>query len=511
MMLERLLRKAWFPLSLRVLTLAVFIGLLVSLYTGSLRLPGIAIDSAVSMFLIWTLWWPLLYLSLPLAGRAWCGFLCPLSLANETGNDLRTGKAVNLARWGFLAYVLFFVVVFLEQVSGLFLSPVVTLAFLAGSFGLAFLMGLAWRRLSFCKLVCPIGTLLGVFARLSPVGVRTDSGLCRACKTFECLRGTEKAAPCPVYINVPMIRSNKECLVCAYCIKSCPYGSARIVPLAPGREISERRGFTLAESLFIIALLGLTAVLTSNGTSLLRKALSLSGIGLAGASLRGADFILGLGLFLLAYGCVAAVSGWRGSSTLRERLATFGYAYLPLTFFIMSFLIVFGFLGPVLPLGKDAIAIMKYLLVAAGLVWSLRLLFRMSRSLAEAAPHSLLLLGTSALWLLALIPGPLALYTGTESVAVVLPGQSVNMDAFSMGFTPSTLIAQKGMPVVINLTNVDINHAFDIDEFNVHLVIAGGRTGRVMFIPNRTGTFEIYCSVPGHREAGMTATLIVED
>src|SRR3989338_8974193 len=116
-MLERLLKKAWFPLSLRVSTLAAFIGLLVSLYTGSLRLPGIALDSAVSMFLIWTLWWPLLYLSLPVAGRASCAFLCPLALANDTGDDLRTGKAVTLARCGFPAYILFFVVVFIEKVS----------------------------------------------------------------------------------------------------------------------------------------------------------------------------------------------------------------------------------------------------------------------------------------------------------------------------------------------------------------------------------------------------------
>ncbi len=510
-MFEHLLRKAWFPLILRVSTLAVFIGFLAALYAGSLTLPGATVSSATVMFLIWTLWWPLLYLSLPVAGRAWCGFLCPLSLASETGNDFRQGRAVNLARWGFLAYVLFFAVVFIEQVSGLFLSPVVTLAFLAGSFGLAFLMGMAWRRLSFCRLVCPIGTLLGVFSRLSPVGVRSDSGLCKACKTFECLKGTERAAPCPVYINVPTISSNKECLVCAYCIKSCPYGSARLVPLAPGREVSERRGFSLAESLFIIALLGLAALLTSNGTSLLRRLLALSGIGLTGASLRAADFILGLGLFLIAYACVTAVSGWRGTSTLRDRLAASGYAYLPLAYLIMSFLIVFGFLGPVLPIGEDAIAVIKYLLVAAGLAWSLRVLLRMGRSVAEAAPHALLLSGISALWLLALIPGPLALYAPPGSTAVVSPGVPLTMEAFSMGFTPSTLIAKTGMPVVLNITNADINHAFDIDEFNVHLVIAGGKTGRVMFTPDRAGTFEIYCSVPGHREAGMTATLVVED
>ena len=38
-----------------------------------------------------------------------------------------------------------------------------------------------------------------------------------------------------------------------------------------------------------------------------------------------------------------------------------------------------------------------------------------------------------------------------------------------------------------------------------------GGTGELEFVAEVAGTFELFCSVPGHRQAGMTATLIVEE
>lgn len=511
MALDRLLKSQWFPLAGRIGTLVLFIVMLVALSLGSVSILGLSFTSGLAMLIIWTLWWPFLYITLFVLGRGWCGFLCPLSLANEVGNSLRRGKAVNVAKWSFVAYILFFAIVLVEQVSGLFLSPLVTLAFLGLFFLIALVMGILWRRLSFCSLVCPIGTLLGAFSRLSPLGVRTDSDTCRACKTYECLKGTDHADTCPVYIHVPSMQSNRDCLLCTYCIKNCPYGSAKMAWIPPGEEIIREKGFRLSESLFIIALLGLTAILTTNGTALARDILDTAGVALTGAWLRGADFIIAISASFLVYGAASFLSAGMRWSRLRESISRHGYASLPLAFLIMSFTVIFGFLGPYLPLEAGAVALTKYLVILGGLAWSLVLLFRLDERKSELVPHAVLLAGIAALWLFVLIPGPLALMHPAESVLELVPGEMVQMGSFSMGYTPSVLIAQKDMPVELNITNRDINHAFDIDEFNVHLVIAGGRTARVMFTPDKAGTFEFYCSIPGHREAGMAGKLIVKE
>jgi uncharacterized cupredoxin-like copper-binding protein len=38
---------------------------------------------------------------------------------------------------------------------------------------------------------------------------------------------------------------------------------------------------------------------------------------------------------------------------------------------------------------------------------------------------------------------------------------------------------------------------------------ANGRSA-ISFIPTKPGTYDIYCGVPGHLEAGMVSTLVVD-
>jgi len=45
----------------------------------------------------------------------------------------------------------------------------------------------------------------------------------------------------------------------------------------------------------------------------------------------------------------------------------------------------------------------------------------------------------------------------------------------------------------------------------MHAHTAAGETVTVTFTPTEPGTYEFYCTVPGHREAGMIGTLVVTD
>lgn len=44
----------------------------------------------------------------------------------------------------------------------------------------------------------------------------------------------------------------------------------------------------------------------------------------------------------------------------------------------------------------------------------------------------------------------------------------------------------------------------------LHIAADAGRSAEVTFVPGQTGEFSFYCTVPGHREAGMQGRLLVE-
>ncbi|MBS3113375.1 4Fe-4S binding protein [Candidatus Woesearchaeota archaeon] len=173
-MINKFLRKSWFPNITRIIGLIFFFYLSYLLFTST--------GSKIAMFIVWTLWWPMLYITLLFSARAWCGFLCPLSLVNQYGNKLRKGKTINFVKWEFIAYILFFLVIIFEQVSGMFLSTQITLIVFIFLFLLAFIMGLLFQRHSFCNIVCPIGAILGIFSRLSFIGVRVKKNICKTCR-----------------------------------------------------------------------------------------------------------------------------------------------------------------------------------------------------------------------------------------------------------------------------------------------------------------------------------------
>jgi uncharacterized cupredoxin-like copper-binding protein len=78
-------------------------------------------------------------------------------------------------------------------------------------------------------------------------------------------------------------------------------------------------------------------------------------------------------------------------------------------------------------------------------------------------------------------------------------------------FDQAELRARVGETVALRLENSDAGaHSFDIDELNVHVAMPAGTPALALFKPSAPGTYTFYCSVPGHREAGMVGRLIVE-
>lgn len=87
--------------------------------------------------------------------------------------------------------------------------------------------------------------------------------------------------------------------------------------------------------------------------------------------------------------------------------------------------------------------------------------------------------------------------------------ESIAMIAKSFSFSPDFIQAKVNEEVIIDITATG-QHTFTIDELDVNIILPHDEVTRVRFTPEKEGTFEFYCSVPGHRGAGQVGTLIVE-
>ena len=86
----------------------------------------------------------------------------------------------------------------------------------------------------------------------------------------------------------------------------------------------------------------------------------------------------------------------------------------------------------------------------------------------------------------------------------------IEVSATSFEFTPSEISVEAGEEIAIEFTSDDILHDFTIDELDAHVAAEAGESETGGFRADEPGEYTYYCSVDGHREAGMEGTLVVE-
>jgi uncharacterized cupredoxin-like copper-binding protein len=88
---------------------------------------------------------------------------------------------------------------------------------------------------------------------------------------------------------------------------------------------------------------------------------------------------------------------------------------------------------------------------------------------------------------------------------------SINLKAEDIKYDATTMTANVGQPVTINIQNTGaLEHSFVIDQFNVKLEhIQAGQSATITFTPTAAGTYAFYCDVAGHKDAGMKGSLTV--
>ncbi len=95
--------------------------------------------------------------------------------------------------------------------------------------------------------------------------------------------------------------------------------------------------------------------------------------------------------------------------------------------------------------------------------------------------------------------------TAPETKAVA---REITLESGFFFFKPNRLVLKKGQPVKLTIKN-NGTHTFTVDELGINEMLRGSQV-TIEFTPNKTGTFNFYCSIPGHRQSGQFGTLVVE-
>jgi polyferredoxin len=187
------------------------------------------------------------------AGRAFCGWMCPLGavqewlagLARRMGGEKKhiSGKLSNarfplrLPPWAdrplrYLKYLILILVLW-TSVTAIF-PPLHPFCPARAVFSFKLTTGLLWSVLItfivtsllveriWCKYLCPLGAALAIFNKISPVRLRADFKACNRCGRcdIECSMGIK---------DVPDNLSDTECIRCLECLETCAREDALVI------------------------------------------------------------------------------------------------------------------------------------------------------------------------------------------------------------------------------------------------------------------------------------------
>ncbi|MFM7395264.1 MAG: 4Fe-4S binding protein [Cyanobium sp.] len=232
--------------------------------------------------LFWAWWWPLILLAYPLVGRLWCSF-CPFMVWGEIVQRMARHLGWQPARWprgdsdrwaapllaaGFAAILLWEELADLQDTARL--SSLLLLLITAG----AVIGSLRFEKRFWCRYLCPVGGMNGLFAKLAISELRAQVGTCSgSCTTYACFKGGPAegeglaTAGCPLGTHPAHLVDNRNCVLCLTCAQACPHRSVQLRLRPPAADLQRDMAPPDGEAGLILVLAG--GVLLHHGPKLL--------------------------------------------------------------------------------------------------------------------------------------------------------------------------------------------------------------------------------------------------
>ncbi len=273
--INRLLAIPYLTLVLKLLSMGVFIILLISgfsAYSQDAAFLNYLRNTNLGNLLVWSFWWPAIILAAVFVGRVWC-MVCPMELLSSCA--ARWGLKKRAPRWlqSGWAITFFYALVLFGGIQGLAIhrNPTYMASYLLTIMVVAVIIGLIYEKNAFCRYVCPVGFLLGIYARLAPVGWRVKSeSRCRSCKDKSCINREYNynvdAKSCGMGLYPAKAENMSQCILCTGCMKSCakyqikspcaqrPNPGLQFVGFAA--DLLKAKAFTWAQLAFVVMVSG---------------------------------------------------------------------------------------------------------------------------------------------------------------------------------------------------------------------------------------------------------------
>ena len=173
-------------------------------------------------------------------GRAFCGWLCPFGLLQELIKKITSFRLKIKQSWGILKYVILLIMIpvvyytyepwfcklcpagTIEGTFPIMLSPLWTELsklisfrfFIKLAIAIVFIFLFVVIRRPFCRYMCPLGAMWGLFNKISFVRMKVDNSRCLKCNLCQ--------EVCPMDIKIYEDPNHFDCIRCLKCVYVCP-------------------------------------------------------------------------------------------------------------------------------------------------------------------------------------------------------------------------------------------------------------------------------------------------
>ncbi|WP_458776936.1 sigma 54-interacting transcriptional regulator [Desulforhopalus sp. 52FAK] len=214
--------------------------------------------SNIGLTIGWYIGWPLMFFSFFFLARTWCGvcsFAAPGTLLQNFIKPTRKLPAfmVNYSGWimAVLCILVFWIEIVWDAYNNRYLTGAIILIITFGSV----LFSVLYSRRAWCRYLCPLGAVNAIFSMPSVMELRSNSHVClNRCQSHACYHGDSEIPGCPMFRHPYLVDDNRDCIMCAKCIKACDNSSIQLnVRLAP-QELWSLETPRKADSFLIVAL-----------------------------------------------------------------------------------------------------------------------------------------------------------------------------------------------------------------------------------------------------------------
>lgn len=386
-----------YPAILQSALAPIFLGIVVLLFLGP---PDPSKNLAA--VIMWSLAWPGVIVGAFLGARISCS-ICAIGALSKLAKrivslELPFPEPLRMRSDFLIAGGILFII-WIECAYDMRSSPFNLGLLLLTMFVIAFVLNTLFARQTWCRYLCPLGGMTGLFARTSMLELRADNAVCLSqCSSHECYYGTTKAEGCAFGQVVATLHSNQFCKICGNCAKNCPYDAVRLNLRVPGRELSEVRHVRTGTGFLVISLYAaLFSDILTRTPWYEQMTAWLPGNGVLKFTAVYVGSILAANILALA----AAVLSHRAfKEGFQENYSRFALSFLPLT--CMGFLAFHTYyfltLGPQMlsllgqyagikisagaatPVSNGTIRIVQQAMIACGFAWTLITMQRLGRS-----------------------------------------------------------------------------------------------------------------------------------